>query len=45
MKPTHWAVYADGHHVRDYLQRAAANGAAMILRAQGRIVRIEAKGY
>jgi predicted aminopeptidase len=45
MKPKFWRIWLDGVFFRDYPQRAAARGAAIIFRAQGHDVRIEAIGY
>lgn len=43
--PRFWRLYVNGNPVRDYPQRAAANGAAIIARAQGHAAHVVAMGF
>lgn len=45
MKPLFWRLFIDGKPVKDYPQRAAANGAAIVARAQGHEARVQPMGY
>ncbi len=41
MKPAYWIIVLDGQTLpRPYSQRAAANGAAMVFRGQGRDAKV-----
>lgn len=40
MKPRAYRLVIDGRPVRDYPQRAAANGAAVLARARGQNARV-----
>lgn len=41
MKPIAWVLFVDGILVRRYSQRAAANGAAMVAKANGHTVSVQ----